>query len=264
MAYCQAPLRRSPVRDRAMIQPSAVQLAHDLERLQAEVANLQAERKLLQQSLDLHERDRQLVAFEIHDGIIQEMTAALMFLESAGANARFDSPESKEKYQRGVRVLQGAVIEARRLIRGLTPIELDKRGLAASLEKLVEKFRADQGMEIDFRAEVGLDHLVPAVEMIVLRIVQEALNNVWKHSQTNRAQVRLMQHDDELELMVTDWGVGFTQNDTQKSRYGLTGIRERAKLVGGTATIVSQVGRGTRVSVRFALRDTMLPPALVD
>lgn len=247
-----------------MVEPSAIQLAHDVERLQAEVANLRAERKLLHQSLDLHERDRQLVAFEIHDGIVQEMTAALMFLESAGANATFDLPESKEKYERGVRVLQEAVTEARRLIRGLIPIELDERGLAASLERLVEKFRADQGLEIDFHAEVGLDHLVPAVEMIVLRIVQEALNNVWKHSHSNRAQVRLVQHDDELEVMVTDWGVGFRQSDTQKSRYGLTGIRERAKLVGGTATIVSQLGRGTRVSVRFGLRDALVPPALVD
>jgi signal transduction histidine kinase len=247
-----------------MVEPSAIQLAHDVERLQAEVASLLAERNLLHQSLDLHERDRQLVAFEIHDGIIQEMTAALMFLESAGSHATFSAPEMREKYDRGIRVLQAAVQEARRLIRGLIPIELDARGLAASLERLVEKFRADQGLEIDYQAEVGLDHLVPAVEMIVLRIVQEALNNVWKHSQTTRAEVRLVQHDDELEVSVTDWGVGFSLGETPKSRYGLTGIRERAKLVGGTATIVSQPGRGTRVSVRFTLRDTLLPPALVD
>ena len=56
-----------------MVEPSAVQLAHDVERLQAEVAALQAERKLLLESLDLHERDRQLIAFEIHDGIVQDI-----------------------------------------------------------------------------------------------------------------------------------------------------------------------------------------------
>jgi signal transduction histidine kinase len=243
-----------------MVEPSVIQLAHDVERLQAKVAALQAERKLLVQSLEFHERDRQLVAFEIHDGIIQEMTASLMFLESAGAHANFAAPEMREQYDRGVRVLQAAVQEARRLIRGLIPVELDSRGLAASLDKLVEKFRADQGLEIDYRAEVGLDHLVPAVEMIVLRIVQESLNNVWKHSQTTRAQVRLVQYDDELEVSVADWGVGFTPGETPKSRFGLAGIRERAKLIGGTAIISSEPGRGTRVTVRFSLRDSLVPP----
>ena len=116
-----------------MVEPSVIQLAHDVERLQAEVASLRAERKLLLKSLDLHERDRQLIGFEIHDGIIQDMTAALMFVESAGSQATFATPEMREKHDRGVRVLQAAVQEARRLIRGLIPIELDARGLSASI-----------------------------------------------------------------------------------------------------------------------------------
>ncbi|MCI0357711.1 MAG: sensor histidine kinase [Planctomycetaceae bacterium] len=246
-----------------MVQRSAVKLAHDVERLQAEVANLVAERNLLHQSLHLQERDRQLVAFEIHDGIIQEMTAALMFLESAGLSASFASPEAKELHERGVRVLQEALHEARRLIRGLIPIELDEHGLAASLERLVAKFRSDQGLEIDYRAEVSLDRLVPAAELIVLRIVQESLNNVWKHSQNNRAAVRLVQDNDELEVTVSDEGVGFSLADAPKSRYGLAGIRERARLLGGTATITSEPGRGTRVVVRFSYRELRVPPALV-
>ncbi len=247
-----------------MVEPSAIQLAHDVERLQAEVASLRAERKLLLQSLDLHERDRQLMAFEIHDGIVQDMTAALMFVESAGSQATFATPDMREKYARGVRVLQSAVQEARRLIRGLIPIELDPRGLAASLEKLVEKFRADQGMQIDYQGELGVSHLAPAIELIILRIVQESLNNVWKHSQTLRAQVRLTQRDDELEVNITDWGVGFSLSDTPQGHYGLTGIRQRAQLIGGSALIVSQPGRGTRVGLRLALRDAVLSPALAE
>src|SRR5687767_941812 len=123
-----------------MIELTSVQLAHDVERLQAELAAVQAERKLLVQSLEYHERDRQLMAYEIHDGIIQDMTAALMFLEAAGAQAAFAAPDVKEQHERGVRILRDAVQEARRLIRGLIPVELDERGLARSLEKLVEKF----------------------------------------------------------------------------------------------------------------------------
>ncbi len=247
-----------------MIEPSVIQLAHDVERLQAEVASLCAERKLLLKSLDLHERDRQLIAFEIHDGIVQDMTAALMFVESAGSQATFATPEMREKHDRGVHVLQAAVHEARRLISGLIPVELDACGLAASIERLVEKSRADHGMQVEFRSELGVSHLAPAIELIVLRIVQEALNNVWKHSQTLRAEVLLTQRDDELEVSITDWGTGFSLSDTPTSRYGLAGIRQRAQLIGASATIVSQPGRGTRVSLRLALRDAILPPALID
>ena len=237
-----------------MVELTSVQLAHDLERLQAELAAVQAERKLLLESLAYHERDRQLMGFEIHDGVVQDMTAALMFLEASGGQASFPSAEVREQHERGVRILREAVQEARRLIRGLIPVELDERGLAASLTRLVERFRTDQGMQIDCRADV-LVRLTPAVEMIVLRIVQEALNNVWKHSQTNKAEVLLVQQGDELEVSVRDWGVGFDPAHLVPSGYGLTGIRERARLLGGTATIEGGPGSGTRVSVRFALRD---------
>ena len=245
-----------------MVQPSAVQLAHDVERLQAELTALRSERKLLVDSLGYHERDRQLVAFEIHDGIIQAMTAALMFLESAQSHATFSSPEHSEQHERGLRVLRDAVQEARRLVGGLIPIELDDRGLAASLARLVQKFRSDHGLEIDFQSDVQLDRLLPAVEMLVLRIVQEALNNVWKHSQAQRAAVRLTQNGDEMEVRVEDAGVGFAPDQVPNSRYGLSGIRERARLLGGTATIHSQPTRGTTITARFPLRDSLLPAAL--
>jgi signal transduction histidine kinase len=247
-----------------MVELSAVQLAHDVERLQASLAAAQAERQLLVKSLEYHERDRQLVGFEIHDGIIQDMTAALMFLEASGAQATFAAADAQEQHERGLRILRSAVTEARRLIRGLIPVELDEAGIAVSLDHLVDRFRADQGMEIDYRADVRVRRLVPAVEMMVLRIVQEALNNVWKHSQTNRAQVRLLQIGDELEIYVRDWGVGFNPELASKSRYGLTGIRERARLLGGVATIDGGPGSGTRVSVRFALRDSLLTQSLAD
>jgi signal transduction histidine kinase len=245
-----------------VIEPSVIQLAHDVERLQADVAALRAERNLLVESLAFHERDRQLVSYEIHDGIVQGMTAALMFLESAGAQARFATPDGQDQFERGVRVLRDAVNESRRLIRGLVPIELDECGLPTSLAKLVNRFRTDQGLEIDYQEDVQLHRLVPAVELTVLRIVQEALNNVWKHSRSPRAVVRLVQLRDEMEVTVEDFGAGFDPAQVGLARYGLAGIRERARLIGATVTIDSRPGQGTRVSLRFALRDAILPTAL--
>ena len=227
--------------------------------LHAELDALKTERQLLNRTLEFHERDRQLLAFEIHDGIVQDMTAALMFLDTAASSATFPTTEGKEALERGIRLLRDSVEEARRLIDGLIPIVLDERGLVASLDNLVNRFRSDHGMDIDLTAKVSFTHLTPAVEMVILRIVQEALNNVWRHSQSNRAEVRVTQTNDELRAGIQDWGVGFDPAQVKKTRYGLAGMRERARLFGGSTEIDSAPGKGTRIIVTLPLADALLP-----
>src|SRR5688572_20195817 len=101
-----------------------------------ELEALKAERQQLLRTLEFHERDRQLLAFEIHDGIVQDMTAALIFLDAAAEGASFADVKDKEACERGLRILRDSLTEARRLIQGLIPVVLDERGLVVSLEKL--------------------------------------------------------------------------------------------------------------------------------
>ena len=230
----------------------------ELENLRAELVHLQAERKLLSESLEYHERDRQLLAFEIHDGIVQDMTAALMFLEGAQGEATAAGGAAREKLDRGIALLRRTVEEARRLIHGLIPVQLDERGLVASLENLINRMQTDHSLRINFTADMQQQHLVPAVELILLRIVQEALSNVWKHSEAKEATVAVIQNDDELTLTIADQGKGFDTQQVKPTRYGLTGIRERARLIGGQASIDSQPGRGTQVTLRLKLRPELL------
>jgi signal transduction histidine kinase len=224
-----------------------------------EIEALKAERQLLARSLEFHERDRQLLAFEIHDGIVQDMTAALMFLDAAAAGATFAKEADKQTCERGLRLLRDSVAESRRLIQGLIPVVLDERGLVVSLEKLAEHFRQDQGLIIDLTARLSFTHLTPAVEMVVLRIVQESLNNVWRHSQSDKAEVRMTQTDGDLRVAIQDWGVGFDMAHVKQTRYGLTGMRERARLFGGKTEIDSAPGKGTRIVVTLPLADAILP-----
>lgn len=223
-----------------------------------ELDALKTERQQLLRSLEFHERDRQLLAFEIHDGIVQDMTAAVMFLETGASGAAFTKKTDQETFQRGLRLLRDSVAEARRLIQGLIPVVLDERGLASSLENLATRFRSDHGLEIDLTTKVNFIHLTPAVEMVVLRIVQEALNNVWRHSQSPRAEVRVTQASHELRVGIQDWGIGFDPAQVRKSRYGLAGMRERARLFGGTTEIDSSPGNGTRIIVTLPLADAIL------
>jgi signal transduction histidine kinase len=223
----------------------------EIQRLRDELSRLRSERQQLAAALEFHERDRQLLAFEIHDGIVQDMTAAALFLDSAGGHAEFSNPTDRETYAKGLRALRNAVQEARRLIQGLIPVILDERGLVASLERLIERFREDCGLLVRFKAVAPAIRLKPPVEMTILRIVQEGLHNVWKHSQSPQAEVRLEQEGDLLVVSVQDWGIGFRPQDVQKTRYGLTGVKERARLFGGEATITSSPGQGTLVQVRL-------------
>lgn len=240
----------------------------DLARLQHELADLIRERDvllreqaLLHRSLELHERDRQLLAFEIHDGIVQDMSGVVMLLESAGRQATFATPAAQELFDRAVRTQRESVAEARRLIRGLIPVVLDQAGFVASLQKLTQRFTTEQGIQVALRTTVSATHLAPAFEMIILRIVQEALNNVWRHSGALQAEVVVEQrgqpHGDELLLTISDTGSGFDPAQVKTTRYGLTGMKERARLLGGGTQIESSPGQGTTLRVTLPLAQAL-------
>ena len=244
---------------------TAVAAPDELARLQDDLAELTRERDvlvreraLLHRSLELHERDRQLLAFEIHDGIVQDMSAVVMLLESAARQATFGTPAAQELFERAVRTQRESVAGARQLIRGLIPVVLDQAGFVASLQKLTQRFATEQAMQVTLQTNVQLTHLAPAFEMIILRIVQEALNNVWRHSSADRAEVTVTQQADQLLLTISDAGTGFDPAQIKTTRYGLTGMKERARLLGGSTQIDSAPDQGTRVNVVLPLAQAVM------
>jgi signal transduction histidine kinase len=215
---------------------------------------LRREQEYQRRLLALQDADRRLMAYEIHDGLVQDLYGAQLFLESINvANALLS--EDEKAYNSAVQLLRGAIEEARRLINGLRPPILDERGLIAALEHLAHDMEQTWGVHIDFHADVHFDHLSATVENAVYRIVQECLNNVQQHAESDRAQVRLTQEDNRLRIEVSDAGKGFDPALVPSQRYGLTGIRERARLLGGEAQIDSRPGAGVRVTVRLPLFD---------
>jgi two-component system sensor histidine kinase DegS len=114
-------------------------------------------------------------------------------------------------------------------------------------------------LTIQFVHDVQFSRLAPALEMAVYRIVQESLNNVRQHSGSQTARVELTQRKDRLVITIEDWGKGFDPAKVRPKRYGLTGVRERARLLGGRAKIKSAVGQGTRIDVELPLTDVLSP-----
>ncbi|OHB78013.1 MAG: hypothetical protein A2W31_17920 [Planctomycetes bacterium RBG_16_64_10] len=225
------------------------------DRKQAE-ERLRAEDLLLQRLLDLQERERQLFAYEIHDGFLQYAVGAHLELESVRNRMAGDGGRNLVKLTAAAKLLGEAIKEGRRLVGELRPLIIDEQGIMAAIEYLIGEETARGDLQIAFEHQVQFSRLPPLLEGTMFRIVQEAINNIRRHSGADRALVRLTQVNDRVQIEIQDHGVGFDPESVPEQRFGLRGIRERARLFDGQAAIDSAVGRGTRILVELPLKAT--------
>ena len=240
----------------------SVAIVRDITRRRRAEEALLRERRLLHELLDLQERDRKLLAFEVHDGLAQQLTGAIMKLQAVESLREADPAQAAQAAQEALQLLREANRETRRLISGLRPPYLDEQGLGPAVENLVQtqSLRADQ--QIELINHLPDDRFAPPLESSAFRIVQECLTNACRHSQSQKVQVNLGVVDGKLRIEVQDWGVGFDPSSVPRERYGLRGITERARLFGGKATIDSAPGKGTRIVVELPLVEQV--PAAVE
>ena len=219
-------------------------------------------------SIAATERERGRWARELHDESLQSM-AGLRVLLSA---ARRGNPEEVDRLlAQGIEHVDGAIAEMRRLIADLRPTTLDELGLGAALEALAERLAASDVVEVAMHVDLD-DHtgreeirLSREVEDTVYRLVQEALNNVARHGETDRAWVEVTEEGETLRVRVADRGEGFDPRISTEG-FGLTGMRERVTLAGGTLELESAPGGGTTIVSTIPIRrrdeDSGRPSAL--
>ena len=222
------------------------------ERAKAEQV-IKEEQRLLRQMLDLHERERKLVSYEIHDGLAQLLTGALLNFQSFSQLRKQNPEEAQKLFERGHQLLSESIAEARRLIGGLRPPILDESGVVAAIDYLVFESRQRSGLEIEFSHHVDFDRLAPPLESALFRVAQETLTNAVRHSRSEKVRIELVQSGDRVRLAVRDWGIGFDPAKVGENCFGLRGIRERASLLGGNALIESPSDGGMRVVLELPL-----------
>ena len=206
--------------------------------------------QVLKQGVNLQEQQHSLIAFEIHDGLVQCITAARMHLESAAQHLDGLPPEGAAEFARGLQLLQQGIDEARCLIRGLHPPILEGMDLVPAIESLIEQQQTFSSGEIEFLSGPIPPQLSRFQQTSIFRIVQEALTNAVRHSGAGRVRVAVSQQADEVCIEVCDWGCGFNVHAPSKG-FGLKGIRHRARALQGKADITSSPGKGTQITVRF-------------
>jgi signal transduction histidine kinase len=207
----------------------------------------------LQNTIDAAEQERSRWARELHDETLQALAVLRMRLSSA---LREEAPEALEKTgQAAVEQIDDEIVKLRRLITELRPASLDTIGLEAALQALVEQHQEGSRLEVDCDVDLPREEEArptAVLETAVYRLVQEALNNVSKHSMARRADLTVRTTRGAIEVEVQDDGVGF-EPSLAREGFGLIGMRERAALLGGTLEVDSTRGSGTKVRAEIPL-----------
>jgi signal transduction histidine kinase len=190
--------------------------------------------------------ERQRLAADIHDTLAQGFTSILMLIQAAQADLDGSHPQAARQLELAARTARENLTEARALVAGLAPAQLAGGTLPDALERLAQAPGAD-GMTASFGLSGTPRPLPMATEVMLLRVCQEALANVRKHAAAQCASVRLDYAGDAVRLEVSDDGAGFDPAGVSGG-YGLRGMRTRVTEAGGTLTVNSVPGAGTRVS----------------
>jgi signal transduction histidine kinase len=208
--------------------------------------------------IDAQEKERRRLAAELHDDFSQRLALLALGLENA-SEALPDSPRTaKQELQELINSVGELGADIHTVSHRLHSATLESLGLGPGVSSLCKEFADRYGIEIDYSAD-NIPRIVDAdVALCLFRIVQEALQNLRKHSGAARAEVRLIKRADRIIVSVYDHGKGFDMSDMKTHEgLGIQSMGERARLLSGRFEIHSKPGKGTRVEVAIPLPTTM-------
>jgi signal transduction histidine kinase len=200
------------------------------------------------------EEERLRLARELHDDTIQSIIALKQRVQLAQKTVK---DQASRRTLGELEILAEQTIEnLRRMTRALRPIYLEDLGLVTALEMLVRETSQNHTVNVEFRKMGDEQRLSREVELAFYRIAQEALNNVVRHSEAQRAELLISFEEKETRLEVNDNGKGFDiprspTDFAPNGHFGLLGMRERAELIGARLEVESMPGKGTRLRVRL-------------
>jgi signal transduction histidine kinase len=247
---------------RALFSTMTGQLSATLRRKQAEQETISSREQLRNLSGYLQaarEKERTLIAREIHDELGQALTALKMDLFWLGHHLPENFCELHKKAAAMIKCIDGTIKAVQRISAELRPGLLDDLGLAAAIEWQAKEFRDRTGIEMEIN--ICPEDIVSDRERstVIFRIFQEALTNVARHAQATALKVSLIQREQKLILKVRDNGKGITQEQIfDANSFGLLGMRERVHPWGGSVKIKGVRGKGTVVFVSIMVNN--LPP----
>jgi signal transduction histidine kinase len=234
----------------------------EIQHLQKELAEMSQKVQAAQEGLrdyigaitSAQEEERLRLARELHDDTIQSIIGLKQRVQLAQTSVK---DQASRRALSELETLSEQTIEnLRRMTRALRPIYLEDLGLVTALEMLVRETNQNNTVQIEFKKSGEEHRLSHEVELALYRIAQEVLSNVVRHSQAKHADLHIWFGVKEVELEVSDNGVGFNMpmsptDFAPNGHFGLLGVRERADLIGAQLEVESAPGNGTRLKIRL-------------
>jgi PAS domain S-box-containing protein len=214
---------------------------------------------LLRYLIRAREEDRARIAADIHDDVIQVISAASLRAQQLGLQLR--DPVARQILGKLQETLNLSLDRLRQLLLDLRPPDLEGGRLAAALRAYLEEIRSDTG--IAYKLDDGMTAQAPeVVALVIYRNIREALTNVRKHARARMVTVELLDIEEGCLVRVVDDGVGYdpAEVETRPGHLGLVLIKERAELVGGWCRIESCPGTGTTVEFWVPLAESFAEP----
>jgi len=208
-------------------------------------------RRLEREILEISNREQRRIGHDLHDGVCQQLAAITYLVDILGDRLEQKrAPESAEAQRIG-NMINETNAEARSVARGLFPVRLEEHGLVRALEELAGAASSRYRVVCRFVGQAILTKVDSEVELHLYYIVQEALLNAVNHGKATSVIVTLAPEGDRLKLTVQDNGMGFEISGKGRSGMGIRIMRYRAKVIGATLELQSQVHQGTQVTCVF-------------
>lgn len=217
------------------------QLLEELTQTRADLLKVEREAGIL--------AERQRLAREIHDTLAQDFTSIVMHLTVAQLNASI----AQTHIQQAEQTARDGLEEARRIVWAMRPEQLEHSSLVESIERLAARFSAENSIRVENAITGAPRPLGPEKEAALLRVAQEALNNIKKHARAGQVNITLSYMSDLVALDIFDDGIGLEEKN--QSGFGLKTMRERVEEFDGTLAIESAQGQGTTIAVSLPLED---------
>jgi PAS domain S-box-containing protein len=224
-----------------------------------QIARDMTEEKKMQENLRLYadqihtayEEERKRIARELHDDTIQTLVAISRTLDTYLTSNTIPETRTSSPLEKIHKNIDECLVRIRRFIQDLRPPTLEYLGLIPALREMMSEIREQSHIDFQFTFNTDLISLKREQELLIYRIIQEGMRNIWKHSRAEKADIIIEADEKKISLEIRDNGRGFELKNgslfLEKGKLGLMGMKERSHLLGGELHIYSEINKGTRI-----------------
>lgn len=218
-----------------------------------QIEDVKQKKELSIKIIEAQENEKKRISRDIHDGPAQSLANVIFKAEYASKIIDSSPVKAKREISELQEDVRNTLKDIRKIIYDLMPMSLDDLGLVPTIKKLISNIMDSNALIIDFSVVQNSVIDDQLTNLMIFRVVQEAFNNIIKHSKSKHVRLNMHISDIEIKLSISDDGIGFDVDKTIESPlgYGLYNMKERIDIVGGTLLIESEVSKGTTINIRI-------------